>query len=137
MYLEILGKTYLPLECCEIINQYANTDIYLEIYMNKNDYEFSAKCLLHKNTWKLIQTISKNISDEPFECTGYSHNRMAKITKPNTTIGDIMKIINTSDDKVKIRAFKTLYGNRRFVGSYDIIREIYNKCIIYKKNHRP
>jgi len=130
MFLGFLLKTYLDKGSCQIINQYANSDVYLYIHLSLNKYECVTSCLLNKTTWEYIKEQSQYIYNEPCIYNGTSDGVDIKI---ESDIKTIMSNIEVSYDSKDIMAFKKLYPNRRFVGNFNIIREIFKKCIQYQQ----
>ena len=130
MFLSFLENTCLDLNCCEIINQYSNTDVYLHIHISYNNYECFTSCLLTKYTWEYIKEQSKYIYNDTCSYIGTFDGKDIRI---ESDIGTLISSINVSYDIKDIIAFKNLYENRRFVGNFNIIREIFKKCILYQK----
>lgn len=131
MFLSFLEKTCLDINCCKIINKYSNTDVYLHIHISYNKYECFTSCLLTKYTWEYIKTQSKNIYNDTCSFIGTFDGNDIRI---ESDIKTIISNINVSYDEKDIIAFKNLYPKRRFVGNFNIIREVFKNCILYQKH---
>jgi len=130
MFLSFLLKTSLTESCCRIIDDYANSDVYLYIHISLHNYECMTSCLVNKTTWEYIKEQSQYIYNEPCIYNGTSDGIDIKI---ESDVKTIMSNITVSYDSKDIMAFKKLYPNRRFVGNFNIIREIFKKCIQYQQ----
>jgi len=128
MFFRYLLKTSLDYNSCKIINKYANTDVYLYIHIVLNNYECMTSCLLSVYTWNYIKETSQFILDQPIIYTLNSDGINIKI---ESDINTILSNINVSYNKKDIISFKKLYPDRRFVGNFDIIKEIFKKCTQY------